>query len=202
MVMVFLSIPSRGLSVQFLPGPHQFDHVAAGAHDIPGATCPNCKKPLLRLLSLDSRDPLLELDGLARPFVHLLFCWTCPLSNGFTYGLGHDGRIALVDYATGSPESTFPWHDYPVHFAGSAVALVPIDPVVGGSQSHQIGGQPRFVQAPPRDFCPHCGGPMVFLALVADEPPHGGSMCGNDTVQIVFTLCREDRVVSCSQQCD
>lgn len=203
--MAFLSIPRRGLSLTFPAHPHQFDHVAAGEHDIPGATCPNCKKALLRLLSLDVRDPRLELDGLARAFVHLLFCWTCPLSLGFTYALGQDGGIALVDHATGAPTPDFPWRDYPVHFAGSAVELVPIDATAGGPprhQAHQVGGQPRFVQAPPEDFCPHCGGPMVFLALVADEPPQGGSMCGNDAVQIVFTLCREDRVVTCSQQCD
>ena len=68
---------------------------AAGEHGIPGATCPNCKKPLLRLLSLTVRDPRLELDGLARSFVHLLFCWTCPLERGFIYALGEHGGCVV-----------------------------------------------------------------------------------------------------------
>ena len=52
-------------------------HVFCGPNNIPGAWCPNCDKPLLNILDLDTSDPRLELGTALPSSLPLLCCWTC-----------------------------------------------------------------------------------------------------------------------------
>jgi hypothetical protein len=52
-------------------------HVFCGRHAIDGATCPTCKRPLLRFASLDTRDERLGVRLRRIETIHLLMCWVC-----------------------------------------------------------------------------------------------------------------------------
>jgi len=54
-----------------------YRHVFCGPNEISGAWCPNCNKPLLKLLDLDTSDPRLELGSGTPLRLPLLYCWTC-----------------------------------------------------------------------------------------------------------------------------
>ncbi len=120
-------------------GPHQF----CGEHRIPGADCPNCNKPLLRYASLDLEDPLLQTLKTQYPqptrWLHLLFCWNCPILAGIVYKQHDDERIELLQYLTAEtysldgPGTVYPYQDhpyenYPDHFPLAASSLEPLDP--------------------------------------------------------------------------
>ena len=57
------SVPRSGFVVRF-DGDAAHRHEACGAHEIDGAVCPNCAKPMLRMLSLDTADERLQLATL------------------------------------------------------------------------------------------------------------------------------------------
>src|SRR5689334_3129472 len=66
----------------------EFAHYFCGPHDVPGAICPNCSKPLLRLLALDTCDPRLGLEYCPFPVLSLFSCLTCEISmHPFSYQL-------------------------------------------------------------------------------------------------------------------
>jgi hypothetical protein len=86
----------------------KFEHWFCGAHDIPGAWCPNCNKPLLRFLDLDALDPRLELPNDGPRHVHLLYCWTCNVTAIGTYEYDGPRRVPtdwFVALADGRPET-------------------------------------------------------------------------------------------------
>jgi len=219
------SVPPSGWLVRTDSGAGE-NHYACGEHEIAGAVCPNCDKPMLRMLLLDTSDERLGLSRLDVPFVHLLFCWTCELAQSrLVYRLLPSGGVELLRYGTGGVESDFPYENYPPFFQGADVCLQPV-PVseartiaalsdgslsmtkLPAKQRHlsrprdQVGGNPLFLQGSPAVVCPECSEPMSFLACCADETPDGRGYTGNDFVQVVFMLCERDRVVSCFQECD
>ena len=81
-----LGIPEHGYWLDFSPGPDVTQHDFCGSHEIVGASCPNCNKPLLRILSLYTIDPVLRPELSETPVIHLLYCWTCSIPyDRFSY---------------------------------------------------------------------------------------------------------------------
>jgi hypothetical protein len=54
----------------------------------------------------------------------------------------------------------------------------------------------------PGAICPNCLQPMTFLAAVCDETLDGRGFTENSWVQVLFLLCRKDRVILSFQECD
>lgn len=219
------SLPTTGFLVR-MDRDADVPHVAGGEHEVDGAYCPNCDKPMLRMLSLDTTDGRLGLARLGVPFVHLLFCWTCNLAQSHTaYELLPSGGVQLQRHLAGGNAGDFPYADYPRHFSGAGVWLDPVPAqevqvvaeLKDGSRSatdlstqqqhlsvprHQVGGSPLFLQGAPAVLCPACATPMAFITCCADEAPDGARYTGNQFVQVVFMLCERDRIVSSYQECD
>jgi|GEM_PF-1311598 len=109
----------------------EYKHYFCGPHDVPGAFCPNCMKPLLRLLAIDTRDERLGLTYCPFPIFSLFHCMTCEILNGVFYYQIHatDGRISILDYKEGTVQPEYiPFYPkpYPRHFQGQPIQLVPL----------------------------------------------------------------------------
>jgi hypothetical protein len=133
MPMTFNRIPRRGYYVHYGKGVDtgKYKHYFCGRNDIAEAICPNCDKPLLKLLSLDTSDPRLELQDSPFAMLPLLYCWTCNISQGppFCYQVQDDGLVRLISYGKGKAGDTFPYvpyNDYPVYFPGSPAGFSPV----------------------------------------------------------------------------
>jgi len=172
--------------------PGSFQHVMGGQHSISGADCPNCEKPLLRFLSLDTTDERLGLRGLDAPHLPLLYCWPCGISEEeFFYRVKKDGSVELVASGYGPPSDRYPYEGYPDHFPMRRVELRAIpdgdqelvrainrssySPFSAAhehlrSARHQIGGE-AFLWQPLREdlTCPDCSLEMLFLATICDN---------------------------------
>ena len=120
----------------------------------------------------------------------------------------HRDRVELLRYPRGGVTKGFPYADYPIAFAGAAFDLVPAPSSASAAVESrapvtQIGGFPQLLDGPGSlQPCHVCGRAMVFLASVGDTMPDGSSLTGNAWVQIVFLLCREDRVVAVTHEVD
>ena len=114
------------LALQPLPaGAHTF----GGPHQIAGANCPNCDKPLLRFLSLNTSDARLKLKGAPGTELSLLYCWTCNLAQqSFVYRMTPSDGIEILSFGAGGAVTDFPYPDYPAAFALGSVAFVPVTP--------------------------------------------------------------------------
>lgn len=204
-------------------GGHRF----CGPQRIRGAQCPNCSRPLLRLLALEASDARLGLDGAPWRTLPLLFCWRCPIAQSpFSYSVDSDGGVTLLQAGRGAPESDFPYADYPERFPEAAAALraIPretqewIRRLNGASHEeveaaravcpdacdlrHQVGGVPRLAQPVSEPACPSCNRAMPFLAAVSDDCLDPRGFTGNPFVQVLFHLCRRCGVVAACQVCD
>ena len=148
-------------------------HYFCGQNYISGAWCPNCNKPLLRLLLIDASDFRLHLEIDTITKVPLLYCWTCSISqNFFSYQIIDDNRVVLISFNEGEPETDFPYNNYPVWFPGASMSLVEIPPDAQNmiyemnrglikyslarkkypdliTARHQIGGEPLLMQRNP-----------------------------------------------------
>ena len=216
-------LPEWGYRFEFSASGSGTIHHFCGPSDIPGSACPNCSKPLQRLLSLDAQDAHLELDPARHPFVHLLYCWTCSIPFGiFSYRITANGGVELIEvppkheYEFG-PDG--PYDGFTGEFAYLPVTLRPLsseeqanqrarfssdlDTVDDLGPAHQIGGYP-MIQNPEKTFCPICSIEMPFLAAFCDdatgnnpnEVKEKNSFTGNCGVQMVFNFCRKCSVVS------
>jgi hypothetical protein len=221
--------PEWGYDLNFSPVETEVSHHFCGENDIPGALCPNCNKPLLRLLSLDANDKRLNLDPARHPMVHLLYCWTCSIPYGeFTYKIMDSGGVELLktpprhDYEFGAKG---PYQGFTGKFAGRKVALQPISAEQQEKQiahhrgdskidrhlgpAHQVGGYPK-IDNPSKTFCPLCTNEMPLLAAICDDATgnNPNKAVGNDTftsncgVQMIFNFCRSCSVVSAYHSCD
>lgn len=204
--------------------PHRF----CGLPTTPGATCPNCDKPLLEFLSLDTRDERLGLANWSCTHLPLLFCWTCNLSQApFSYRVFVDS-ITIIQCKEGGVVSDFPYEDYPTHFPEARAVLVPVpeadaktiakinrdgvDYHAPDARSqmkldelrHQIGGEPRLIQgSPPEPFsCPRCEASMHLFATIADDCLDRRGFTDNCGVQVIYFVCEGCHVVGCRQECD
>jgi hypothetical protein len=123
--------PEWGYKLNFSPAGSEVLHEFCGEHNISGAVCPNCDKPLLRPLSLDAKDPVLNFDEARHPIVHLLYCWTCSIPYGeFSYRIGEDGSVKILQVPPRKPDSEFgpegPYDGYTGVFRNCHVALQPL----------------------------------------------------------------------------
>jgi hypothetical protein len=212
--------PEWGYRLNFSPDPASVVHEFCGENRIPGATCPHCEKPLLRLLSLNSTDTALNVDFNQIPEIPLLYCWTCGIPYGeFCYRVNSDRGVTLIKVPPRSEDefgADGPYEGYTGNFPARKVSLQPIgadeqekhktfwstrdadssdwDVDIAG---HQIGGFP-FICNPIRSRCPSCDRDMPLLACICNDAtgndPFGvqdiDSFVDNGGVQMVFHLCR------------
>jgi hypothetical protein len=229
--MAFNSLPVQGYWVRYGSGvssEREEGHLFCGSHTVANGDCPNCRRPLLRFLSLHTQDPRIESLGSSAPELPLLFCWTCNLSQEpFFYRLPGSAGIELIRYGVGGAASDFPYEDYPIYFPGSRAVLVELS---GEEQEtlhrinlqeldawgieethpqlsvphHQVGGEPYLVQRNPEDqlACVVCGQPMPFLAAIADAALDPRGFTGNPYVQVLFHYCTQCQVIGAFQVCD
>ena len=111
-----------------LDGETTLQHYVGGSIDLHGAECPNCRKPLMLYLSLDSADQRLGLQDIGVDVLRLFTCLRCELTwHGFAYTILDETAIELVAYHVGCTT----WHDWYEDvsvdvFPRRPVALVPI----------------------------------------------------------------------------
>jgi hypothetical protein len=179
-------------------------HYFCGPHAVIGASCPNCHKPLLRFLALNTEDRRLNLQDSLAAILSLFFCWTCNVAQKpFFYRILAD-RIDLLGYGQGGVVKDFPYDDYPVFFPGATVTLHEIltNKEKGLILRHQIGGEPLLIQPLAVLECPLCGVEMPFLASIADDCLDIRGIAGDDGVQVIYEYCRRCHVVGAYQRCD
>jgi hypothetical protein len=222
-------LSTNGSFVEFAPRHivnSTFSHTFCGEHDIEGAYCPNCKKPLLRLLSLDTSDPLVGWPG-AEGILPLLFCWTCNIAQQpFCYTWFQSGAVRLDRFGSGGASLGFPYAQYPICFPMVEARLVPIErqqqDLIRGINSgevdltdayetsldiakprHQVGGEPYMVTAwenrHPTPICCHCEADMQFLASMADYCLDPRGFTGDEFVQLLYFVCTECRAIEAAQ---
>jgi hypothetical protein len=165
-------------------------HEFCGTHEIRGASCPNCNKPLLRILSLSAKDHVLALDEAKTPVVHLLYCWTCSIPYGeFSYKINRDGSVDMLQIPKPQPYDfgiDGPYDGYTGVYPLQKVILEPIGYVddaklaeaqKGGqydsaddlfSPRHQVGGSP-FIYNPQTRTCLNCSSEMPVLAAICND---------------------------------
>jgi thiol-disulfide isomerase/thioredoxin len=199
-----------------------FSHQLGGAHDIPGAGCPNCKKPLLQLLSLDPADERINLAACPLDRFPVLYCWTCNVAQDDFYYQLQGKEVRLIKYKKGGVELDFPYRKYPVYFPASLAELHPLtnreqDAIHAINQgdedaedenpnlsvpAHQIGGEPIYLDRGRSLRCLACKSEIPLLATVADNAGKQRSFTRNEFVQVMVFVCRKCWVVGCYQQCD
>lgn len=139
--MAWTAVPANGYFLELCEKRmSQYQHAFCGEHQIPGAYCPNCRKPLLRFLTLDLSDPLLKTE-LPNGTLSLLYCWTCQIAQKpFYYRCMRDGDVLLISYGLGGCTSDFPYDGYPSHFPAKFARLISIDANTQRSIMHQNAG--------------------------------------------------------------
>ncbi len=202
-----------------------FPHTALGPHNIPGAYCDNCDAPLHRLLSLDVRDPILNLPSLPFPWLHLLLCPSCGGgSPDYSYAIREDDSIVPLARDHGGGQS--PYDDYPLYFPARSVSFIPVTPTEQeiiwefnqrgdnydllcdlyqdtlGEIRHQFAGEPFLIQLTQNPPCPLCGKTMPFVVAVADDIAPSPGFLDNCGIQMLFYLCPACAVISSIIECD
>lgn len=223
-------IPEQGHWIRFCGQDEAdpFEHAFCGAHNIPGAECPNCRTPLLRLLTLDLADARLQLASLSCPKLHLLYCWTCnEQAFPYVYSFDSDGGVSVIQAGLRGRARNFPYSDYPEYFPAQPIRLVPLtredqdvltrigcDPRSDESfilqerypelatPHHQVGGRPYLIQDFWMDTCPQCSAPTPMLAAISDDTGGEHEFTDNPFVQVVFHLCTACQIVSVKNICD
>jgi hypothetical protein len=212
----------------------EFGHAIAGEHTITGAVCGDraCAAPLLRMLTLDLRDPKLAFiggfkrcaaGGVPADHLPLFYCWRC---GGMPeYRLLENGAVEMLGTMSfGPPERP----DHPTHFPPHPAVLAPISADVQRVISacndqtldsdtkfgeryghllrprHQVGGEPYLSQGSLRDpdECLVCRGPAPILATAADDAGDGRKFVGDSFVHVTFTYCAKCQIVTAQNECD
>lgn len=201
-------------------------HHLGGQTRVPGAECPNCRKPLLTLWELDPQDPLLRLEAGGLDQLSVLFCWTCPAAQSIVvYQLPLASRpFRLIEFALGAAATDFPYERYPIAFPSQALTLVALTPeeqavihrlnlgeeVDWSDQrykelscpQHQVGGEPYLMQPLENVGCPQCGAPMPLFGTVGNDTFTVQKFTDNDYVQTLVHLCHGCSIVAVYQRCD
>lgn len=207
----------------------RYKHSFCGPNDLPNAVCPNCTKPLLRFLSIDTHDTRLGLSDVANGQLSLYYCWTCNVAQApFYYSMTEDGGVTLLEYGPGGACLDFPYVDYPTAFPGAPAVLLEM---TGEAQRliqafheddeftwedipeglrylidcrHQIGGEPFLIQRNPEEqmACCRCHRRMPFLAAIGDDCLDARGFTGNVAVQVLYFYCTNCHVIGAFQQCD
>lgn len=94
---------TQGYLILYTPKPWQptYCHRFGGRHQIKGAVCPNCQRPLTRYLELDTHDPRLHLQDLGIDRLPLLFCPHClrHADIPIAYQMQGESQIRVVQHA-------------------------------------------------------------------------------------------------------
>ncbi|OPZ87763.1 MAG: hypothetical protein BWY76_00299 [bacterium ADurb.Bin429] len=126
------TISQQGYLLKFQPAKRNHpSHIFCGENHCRDAWCPNCNKPLLRLLQLDTSDTRLGLSDVFPAGLPLYYCWTCTIYKDlFCYQVNAEGTISILRYRQGlydyEYEIPYPYDDYPAFFPETAVELVPL----------------------------------------------------------------------------
>jgi len=207
-------------------GEHPPLHTMGGPQSIPGAISPDSGAPLLLVATLNLRDARLHVPRTAVERLHLLYSWTCPISEGpFSYRETASG-VELLQGRRGDAFDDFPYAGYPAFFPETSLALQRLteeeqrvilklnrredDPIaLESSFSHlavpasQIGGEPRLLQWPLHRFeCPECRRMMPLLAMIGNRNGSERGFTGNDFVQMLFFFCVACSVVTAENVTD
>jgi len=227
----FISDPSVGYLVfprseTFATDSQRPKHTFCGENNLRGGMCPNCNRPLLILLTLDSSDYRLNIEKVNFPQLFLLFCWTCQLAQDvFSYKQISGKEVKILHFKRGECYSDFPYDNYPIYFPEADAILRElanedreiISSLNSGllrlsqvrklrpdliSPRHQIGGEPYLIQAEGTNEirCLQCESNMPFFTAIADSGPFGTQFTGNDFVQMLFHLCRKCSIITAYQQ--
>jgi hypothetical protein len=222
--------PETGYWLNFTPPTVAHLHEFCGPNDIPGAVCPNCNTPLLKLAVFSAADPVLALDPARTPCLPLLYCWTCAIPYGeFRYEIQSDGSVRVLT-CLGGYEGAFgvegPYEGYTGQFPLIRFSLEPqseeerrllrarfndAEGDISGELAdprHQVGGYP-MIYNPQADNCPQCSAEMPLFASIADNALGNGyaksaqeSFTDNSGVQMIFLFCRGCSIVSAYHSCD
>lgn len=206
--------------------PHRF----CPSPNVPGAECPNCKKPLVHLLSLQT-DQLPFWSAHSPAAIHLLYCWTCAIPyDSFSYRIHPDGSIEILHYLDRYSDCfgpSGPYEGYTGVFPESRVGLRALSDVEQGiarqilvgeivpeeyryltEPVHQIGGFP-MIYNPQEVACPACAQGAPFFATICDNAVGEQSQfdpllsfTGNCGVQMVFHWCTSCAVMTAYHSCD
>ncbi len=222
------SIPQQGYRLIVQTGRPTYDHIFCGLTELIGAISPFTGKPLLRFLSLDTRDPRLELEPLTVARIELLYSLTCRLAYiDFYYKLTGD-RIEILseisdDNVPGSEYTDTPYLNYPLAFPAAYIDLMPADEeekaiveAINETQDldlrlqypglsepyHQVGGEPYFVQKPDVLSCPGCGKEMSFFASIGNYNGQEKGFFDNDYMQVIYQICKACCVIGAYNICD
>jgi hypothetical protein len=222
---LWLAHPAQGYFLDYSQPDPQYSHVFCGPNEDPHAMCPNCARPYLRYMLLDTSDPRLDLSDLPFRFLPLYYCWGC---NGrmLWYRLDDDGAMSERWFAPGTPVPDHPYPDYPTAFPAAPASLVPLSPeqqellrlmnsgelVIHYQKPfeflvrpvHQVGGEPHFVErfTSYEVECPTCKEAMPFLFTAGNDNLDPRGFTENDYVQTVFHLCRDCSTVAVFTESD
>ena len=216
-------IPHSSAGYFLEPTKRRSPHALCGPQHIDGAISPNSGLPLLLVASLDPADTRLGISRSRTDTLHLLYSWTCGISDGdFTYRQSAQG-VEILAYNKGPAHHDFPYANYPVFFPRVAVELQALtseeqatirqinkrgvlledrSPRLAVPRA-QVGGEPRLMQFPLSTcVCPVCGGSMPLFASVGNGTGSALGFTDNDFVQMVFFLCDTCTVVTAYDMCD
>lgn len=215
--------PEQGYWLRFSQEHSRFLHKTCGAHTIAGAECPNCQKPLLLVLSLDTADERLILDASPLNPLPLLYCWRCNLSQANFFYQINDAGVRVLKWRKGGVQADFPYKRYPMHFPETVLDVSPLtvreqsiirainhgDDELDDDEAehlrhpaHQVGGEPICYNSDRGMKCVQCSATAPLLATIADNAAPRCSFTQNEYVQMMFFLCRKCWIVGAYQQCD
>ena len=171
--MELKSIVKQGYFLKYLDKTEEHSHIFCGSHSVEGAWCPNCQKPLLRFMALDTNDPKLGFKKTPFQWLSLFFCWTCEIAQTpFYYRFTANGDIGLMKFGEGGVQLNFPTENYPTFFPQAYFQLRPLTEIEQtvtkelnrgeipegevdhktpylNRPEHQIGGEPFLIQKNP-----------------------------------------------------
>ncbi len=76
----------------------EYNHCIGGQHNINGADCPNCKKPLILHATINTTDERLNIKEQNFSNMHLLYCMRCSLSwYDFQYQILSNDKINILE---------------------------------------------------------------------------------------------------------
>ncbi len=207
--------------------PEGDSHSFCGEHHIEGAKCPNCKKPLLRFLTLNLNDSKLAINLSGIEYLHCLYCWTCELSQEpFYYELLNNDSVKLLQYRSGKSYDDFPYTNYPSFFPKKDITLQEINKkeqkeiielntgvadeweIMQSNPElckphNQIGGVPFMSGDIETLTCPCChNNDMEFIASICDDESNNLCFVDNEYVQVLFFLCEQCKIIGAVHQVD
>lgn len=207
---ILIALPAQAYFLQpckvMLPGSPRH-HLGSGSR-MP-ASCADCDRPLATLLSMDTADRRLELNGRGLSEIDLCTCVNC---RETWYTFAQDGEIAPI--TTGNALSSPGGAELvPPDFCPVRLHAVP-DRIVEArtlaaegrmseagawvkeydwqSPRSQVGGRPATIGGIlPSPKCPLCGVAPPFVAAIACAVCDGARPTEVATAQVLFFLCIE-----------